>query len=336
MGAPSNQYVYRVLGTSRQAMHQFFSRRKAFQEQLYACESALLVLRKDHPRLGLKKAYLMIRPAGIGRDRFVRQMTIWGHALERKYSYIRTTRSNGNRYPNIATGLVINDINRIWQSDTTYFLLNGRFVFLTFIIDVYSRVIIGYCASSGLKATANAKALKMALRTRNGVDLSELIFHSDGATQYRSEIFTYLLCLHGITSSMCQVALNNAYAEKINDVIKNEYLTAYQIKTMEQLKYRLGKTVRNYNEKRHHRRLPKELAPTKYEEYLRSTPITQRVPLLIKDGQSCEQNMEVEKARKYLFDTPATWVANGGAKKILPAFIALGQEKQNDQLALDL
>ena len=317
-------------------MHQFFSRRKAFQEQLYACESALLVLRKDHPRLGLKKAYLMIKPAGIGRDRFIRQMTIWGHALDRKYSYIRTTRSNGNRYPNIATGLVINDINRIWQSDTTYFWFNGRFVYLTFIIDVYSRVIIGYCVSSDLKASANVKALKMALRTRHGVDLSELIFHSDGATQYRSEIFISLLCLYGITSSMCRVALNNAYAENINGVIKNEYLRAYPIKTMEQLKYRLGKAVKNYNEKRPHRRLPEELAPTKYEEYLRSTPITQRVPLLIKDGQSCEQNMEVEKARKYLFDTPATWVANGGAKKILPAFIALGQEKQNGQLALDL
>ena len=314
-------------------MNQFFKRRQALNERLLACESALLTLRKDHARLG-KKAYIMINPDGVGRDRFIRQMTQWGHALERKYSYMRTTRSDGCRYPNTAKGLIINDINRIWQSDTTYFYLNGRYVYLTFIIDVYSRLIIGYCVSSDLKATANVKALKMALKARRDVSLSELIFHSDGGTQYRSAIFIRLLSQYGITSSMCQVALDNAFAEKINDVIKNEYLSAYQIKTMQQLKYRLRKDVNNYNEKRIHGQLPEKLAPADFEEYLKSTPIKQRYPLLIRDGQSRGQEQELVAAGKNLFDTAATWVANGGIKKILPAFIALGQEKQNGQIAL--
>jgi transposase InsO family protein len=335
MGAPSNERVYKVFGTSRQALRQFQQRQTDLEERLLAAESALLVLRKDHPRLGLKKAYQMIKPAGLGRDRFVRQMTIWGHALDRKRSYTRTTRSSGYRFPNLIKNLVVNDINRIWQSDTTYFYLVDRYVYMTFIIDVYSRLIVGYCASTDLRATANIRALNMALSNRQGMDLSELIFHSDGASQYRSQDFVELLRAASISSSMCEVALDNAYAEKVNDVIKNEYLSAYQLTTMEQLRYRLKRAVANYNEVRIHGQLPIKLAPADYERYLsHSHDYTTRTALWIREGQGERQEYE-PRAVQDLRDDAATWVASGVITQILPAFVTLNLQKQNGQLALD-
>ena len=328
---PSAEQVYAVLGSSRQAVHQYWQRYHYVQEQLLLSEKQLLSHRVYHPRLGLKKAYDMIQPAGIGRDRFVRQMTLWGHALGVKRSHIRTTRSGSHRYANLIKLLLINYINRIWQSDTTYYRLVDRFVYITFIIDVYSRLIVGYCLSESLSGQANVRALQMALRMRQGADLSELIFHSDGATQYRSGAFVALLAQHGISSSMCDVALDNAYAEKLNDVIKNEYLEPRNVRTLSQLRYHLPRAVSNYNEVRHHGSLPLKLAPMQYERYLKQHP-QGHIPLLIKDGQA-SQREHYPMAGQNLIDVPATWLSED-VDQILPAFIKRNVPKENGQLQI--
>ena len=294
-------------------------------------EKQLLDLRAAHPRLGLKKAYDMIRPEGVGRDRFVHQMTQWGHALRVKRNHIRTTRSGPYRYANLIKLLFINYINRIWQSDTTYYRLVDRFVYITFILDVYSRFIVGYCLSESLSSRANVRALQMALRIRRGADLSELIFHSDGATQYRAGAFRALLTQHGITSSMCTVALDNAYAEKINGVIKNEYLESRQVSSLSQLRYHLARAVKNYNEVRHHGSLPVKLSPLQYEHYLRQYP-QGYLPLLIKDGQARQREYEPMAAQN-LVDAPATWTSED-VDQILPAFIKQRLPRENGQLRL--
>lgn len=329
---PSAEQVYAVLGSSRQAVHQYWQRHHYVQEQLLLSEKQLLAYRAHHPRLGLKKAYDMIRPAGIGRDRFVRQMTLWGHSLRVKRSHMRTTRSGSYRYANLIKLLLINYINRIWQSDTTYYRLVDKFVYITFIIDVYSRLIVGYCLSESLSGQVNVRALQMALRTRQSADLSELIFHSDGATQYRSGSFVALLAQHGISSSMCDVALDNAYAEKLNDVIKNEYLEPRNVRTLSQLRYHLPRAVSNYNKVRHHGSLPLKLAPMQYEQYLKQHP-QGHIPLLIKDGQASQREHQ-PMAGQNLINVPATWLSED-VDQILPAFIKRNLPKENGQLQIN-
>lgn len=331
LAKPSAQQVYAVLGSSRQAFSQYWQRFHKLEEQFVLCEQRLLELRTHHPRLGLKKAYEMIRPAGIGRDRFVQRMTEWGHALPIKRSYIRTTRSGSYRYANLIKMLLINYINRIWQSDTTYYRLVDRFVYITFILDVYSRLIVGYCLSESLSSQANVKALQVALRQRRGGDLSELIFHSDGATQYRAGALVKLLAQHGISSSMCETALDNAYAEKINDVIKGEYLQPRNVRTLSQLRYQLPLAVKNYNEVRHHGSLPLRLAPMEYEQYLVQHP-QGYIPMLIKDGQARQREYRPMAAQN-LIDTPASWLCED-IDQILPAFIKRDLPKKNGQLKM--
>lgn len=331
LAKPSAEQVYDVLGSSRQAFSQYWQRFHELEQQFLLSEQQLLGLRTHHPRLGLKKAYDMIQPAGIGRDRFVQQMTKWGHALPIKRNYIRTTRSGSYRYANLIKMLLINYINRIWQSDTTYYRLSDRFVYITFILDVYSRVIVGHCLSESLSSQANIRALQMALHQRRGVDLSELIFHSDGATQYRAGALVRLLAQHGISSSMCETALDNAYAEKINDVIKGEYLQPRNVRTISQLRYHLPLAVKNYNEIRHHGSLPLKLAPLEYEQYLSQHP-QGYTPLLIKDGQARQREYRPLAAQN-LIDAPASWLYED-VDQILPAFIKRNLPKENGQLKM--
>lgn len=333
MSSPNKEATYAVLGTSRQSLSQHLARQIQRIDRVYSAEAMLLTHRGDHGGLGLEKAYYMINPEGLGRDAFLREMTLLGHALERKRNYGRTTHSTGFCYPNLIKNLVIIGLNRVWQSDTTYYRIGDRHYYLTFIIDVYSRVITGYCVSDNLRSSANIKALKMAIHTRKGMDLSELIFHSDGGRQYHSGGFADLLREHGISSSMCSSPLNNAYAEKLNDVIKNEYLEHRQIDSFSRLKSQTKKAIINYNKVRHHGQLPMRISPLEYERYLSENEAPRPPALLIRDGQA-ERVEEIPIAAQNL-----TYPGSGafdGTNQILPAFVKLGLPKENGQLTLSL
>lgn len=329
----SKEQIYLVLGSSRQALQQYMSRREHYEECVDTAERMLLLLRANHGGLGLEKAYYMIKPEGLGRDAFIAQMSLRGHGLKRKRSFVRTTRSTNIRFPNLINSLIIKGINRIWQSDTTYYRIAEIFYYLTFIIDVYSRVIIGYCVSKDLRAQANVSALRMALKHRKNMDLTELIFHSDGGSQYRYEPFVELLRKHTISSSMCHVAQDNAYAEKINDVIKNEYLQHWIIRDFPQLKRSVKKAVGNYNKVRIHGQLPKRVAPLEFEHYLEDTDKSDAPCLLIKDSQARQWEYQPTGVQNLSYPSSR---ACEGITQILPAFVKLVESKNNGQLALNL
>lgn len=327
--------IYGALGTSRQAVAQYCQRRDHYMEAVDEAQATLLLMRRDHAGLGLVKAYHQIKPPLLGRDRFVFEMTGLGHALPRKKNYTRTTRSDGYRFPNLIKGLVISGVNQVWQSDTTYFRIGERWFYLTFIIDIYSRLMVGYHASTSLKAEANIAALKMALKQRAGQDLSQLIFHSDGGTQYRFKPFVELLRNQGISSSMCEAATDNAYAEKLNDVIKNEYLSYGNASDLRSLRRILTKSVNNYNRTRYHGQLPIKCAPFGYEQWLQTDEgITERPLQLIRDGQGPAIEWEPDVGGQDL--THPVLRATKGVSQILPAHIILDLPKEDRQLALPL
>lgn len=333
MSSFTQSYIYEVLGSSRQALAQHQRRELDREQALNELELLLVGYRKDHPSLGLVKAYYLLNPSSIGRDRFVAEMTYRGYALARKKSYKRTTYSNGRGFCNLIKLLIINGLNLIWQSDTTYFRVKEHFYYLTFILDVYSRRILGYCVSDHLRAIANVKALKQAFRSRKRADLSQLIFHSDGGAQYLDQGFVELLRERGISSSMCNAATDNAYAEKLNDVIKNEYLEHYGIKDMNELKRIVKRTVNNYNEVRPHGQLPHRSNPIDFEMYLCKIAIKDRPLLRIKDGQA---------PRVSNYEYPDIQMHNIGLwapkqiTQIMPAHVTLQQPMSDPQLVLDL
>jgi putative transposase len=142
----------------------------------------------------------------------------------------------------------------------------GSFCYIVFIIDIYTKVIRGYQASDHMRAEANLSALKMALQKNTNVN--GLIHHSDRGSQFIDNAYRELLAANGMLLSMGLIAQENAYAERINGTIKNEYLHYKTINSLADLKRELKKAVEHYNTKRIHRHLPGKQCPAQFESQL--------------------------------------------------------------------
>ena len=293
--------LYTVIGISKQAVHKHQNRFLNEQDGLVALSTEVDQIRNEHGGCGVEKLYYMLNPDWIGRDKFIEAMMKMGYGIQHPKNFIRTTYSiKENYYPNLISGLQIMSINLVWQTDITYFLVGNKFCYLTFIIDVYSRRIIGYYASENMRAEANIKALTMAFKTRKGMELNMLIHHSDRGSQYIDKQYNKLLKENNISISMSINAYENAYAERINGIIKNEYLKYKSIETIAQLKNQLSKAVNHYNNKRIHNSLPFKQSPVKFEENIISLT-TQRRPKVI---VYAEGNYKIKEASSLLDFNP--------------------------------
>ncbi len=184
-------------------------------------------------------------------------------------------------------GKEINAPNEIWQSDITYIEVGKRFYYVVFIIDVYTKKIVGYNVSDSLRAEANVKALKMALKMNN----APRIHHSDRGSQYIYKPYIELLKSNNSLISMGLIAQDNAYAERINRTIKEEYIEYWKPKDYQQLKRYISKAVNNYNSKRGHQNI-NNMAPIEFENYWNNLSENHKPKitifddeLLIKSGQ---------------------------------------------------
>jgi transposase InsO family protein len=172
-------------------------------------------------------------------------------------------------------GLELDNINQVIQTDITYYFVSGRFYYLTFIEDIYSKRITGYHIGKNMQAEGNISALEMALKTRKGTCLKGLIHHSDRGKQFIDKEYRKLLADNTIQMSMCKQAQENAYVERLNRTIKEEYLYAWTINDYRSLVKSVNKAVKLCNEARPHKSL-KMMSPNQYEEYIRSLGAEQR------------------------------------------------------------
>jgi len=240
--------LYKEVGLSKQAVAQYDVRQKIFDSKVEQMILEADELREDHPGCGVEKMYYTLKPDFIGRDRFVELMLELGYRLKRKKNYKRTTIASKLYYPNLIKGMEVDRPSMIWQSDITYIPIGNKHYYAVFIIDVYSKKIVGYKVSDNMRATANMDALNMALKEND----APLIHHSDRGRQYIYKRYKALLKKNHTQISMALSAQDNAYAERINRTIKEEYLDYWKPKSFNQLKKMTAKAVRNYNKKRVH------------------------------------------------------------------------------------
>lgn len=257
--------LYDVVGISKQAVHQYRKRGSSIEFKVEQIMIQADNLRKEHGGCGVRKMYGTLQPDFIGRDKFEKLMMQNGYRVKRPKNYTKTTIPAHYKYPNLIEGSIVNQINQVWQSDITYILVNGQFYYIVFIIDVYSRRIVGYQASDHMRSEANVMALRKAFQLRSSDDLTNLIHHSDRGSQYISKDYTSLLENKDIKISMGLKATDNAYAERLNGIIKNEYLKYKDMGSLNDLKRELKKAVKHYNEKRTHINLDK-VNPVDYEQ----------------------------------------------------------------------
>jgi putative transposase len=249
------------VGITRQAYYQ-----DNWKEQLEGIREELVLLevsriRVNHKRIGTRKLYQLLTPAlaehhiKMGRDKLFDLLSIH-HLLirRRRRNYVTTWSKHWLRkYPNLIRGFVPTTPNQLWVSDITYWKINHHPVYVTLITDAYSHQIVGYHLSLTLEAVECCKALEMALQAL-GCIAENLIHHSDRGLQYCSHQYTELLHKFAIQISMTESGdpLENAVAERVNGIIKEEYLEVQGITSVKGAMAYLPKAIVLYNTERPH------------------------------------------------------------------------------------
>ena len=241
--------LYQTIGISKQAVDQYARRQTCFDDKIRQLTIEADELRSEHPGCGVEKMYYTLKPDFIGRDRFIELFMDLGYRIKRFKNYRRTTIASKIYYPNLIKGALVRQPSHIWQSDITYISVENKFYYAVFIIDVFSKEIVGYQVSDHMRAVANVNALRQALSSYK----APLIHHSDRGSQYTYIEYVNLLKQHNCAISMGLTAQDNAFAERINRTIKEEYLAYWNPKTFSELKNQVKKAVENYNSKRIHK-----------------------------------------------------------------------------------
>lgn len=220
--------------------------------------------REQMPRLGSRKLYILIKQnfgsqAGLpGRDKFVDLLSEQGLLLriKRRKRY-RTTDSEHpfKRYPNLIRDKVFTAPNQAWVSDITYVETRDGVCYLSLITDLYSRKIVGWALGKTLQTIHCRSALQMALQSLSyPQDSRGLIHHSDRGCQYCSFDYVNELKSRGMRISMTESGdpLENAVAERVNGIIKSEWLYGVDIKNYEDCRGRVSRAIKAYNDLRPH------------------------------------------------------------------------------------
>ena len=284
--------LYEIVNITKQAHLSFINHQELYQQKILIILNAIAELRNLHPQMGAKKMYHILKPEDIGRDKFMAIAVANGYGVQKQRNFQRTTYSSHiYKYKNLINGTVIFDINNIWVSDITYFKVEEIYYYLTFIEDLYSRRILGSIAYPSLEAKANLYALSMAFKTRGIERYDNLIHHSDRGTQYTSNAYTEALLKKNIRISMCDSVYENTHVERVNGIIKNEYLQHWTINNFSTLKRCLKQAVYLYNNKRPHMAL-NYMSPVAYEEYLKNIPLSERKSLHLYTTNTLEENIK--------------------------------------------
>ncbi len=225
-------------------------------------------VRKNHPRMSARTMYRMILPQTIGRDKFECLCLENGFRVKKQKNYRVTTNSKGVvRFPNLIQDIEVTAVNQVFVSDITYYEMNGRFEYITFIMDLYNREIVGSSISDNLRTESTTiPAIRQLIRTRGVQNLEGAIFHSDGGGQYYCKKFKAITEKLNMHNSMTQEKVNeNSHAERLNGVIKNDYLYPYQPDNKQALRKDLKKAIWMYNNEKPHSSL-NNLTPVQYRK----------------------------------------------------------------------
>ena len=248
-------------GITRQAYYQSSWRAMDAGIESHLVLSAVRTIRINHPRIGTRKLYEMIKPFMIdhqikmGRDALFNLLSINNLLVRRRQRRISTTNSyhRFRKYPNLIRGYEATRPEQLWVSDITYWKIKKGHVYISLITDAYSHKIVGYQVAESLATMESLKALRMALKTK-GKQSMNLIHHSDRGIQYCSKSYVKLLQDYEVRISMTENGdpLENAVAERINGILKHEYLENYEARNIKEAKAILKANVELYNNERPH------------------------------------------------------------------------------------
>ena len=274
--------ICRVLDVSASAFYHRATGRRSQRaiddERLLGCVREIHAA--NYYAYGYRKMWLALKRAGetVGRDHVKRLMHAHGiQGAKRRGKPWRTTIADpaATRSPDLVNRDFSADRpDALWVADFTYVRCYEGMVFFSFVIDVFSRRIVGWQFASHMCTDLVLDALRMALtRREHGADV-DLIHHSDAGSQYTSFAFQQVLDDHHVLGSIGSVgdAYDNALAESFVDTFKTELIADRVWRTRTQLELAIVEWVAWFNNDRLHESLG-DIPPAEFETLSSSSTV---------------------------------------------------------------
>jgi len=246
----------RHLGISKQAYYKFQKNQGKQKRKEGEIISKVLKVRQEQPRIGTRKLhYILKSQISIGRDKLFEILRKEQMLIKKRRKYVKTTNSKHwmRTYADSSKQLELKRPEELWVADITYLSTREDTLYLHLVSDAYSKKIMGYRLSMDLKAETTLKALQMALKRRVYKN-RELLHHSDRGLQYCSRIY-----IDELLRNKCQISMtqdgspyDNAVAERINGILKDEFYCDENFDSFEQAKKHVEQSILIYNTKRPH------------------------------------------------------------------------------------
>ena len=251
-------YLCRLFGQSRQSYYRSFWRVSKKQHQSNQVLNKVNQIRSIMPRVGTRKLYHLLGEdfglLHIGRDKLFCILRANQMLIKPKRNYRITTDSHHRfrKHKNLIIDMPLERPEQVWVSDITYIGGRDRNCYLALVTDAYSKKIMGYDVSNSLATDGSLRALNMAIKQRKYKD--RLIHHSDRGLQYCSDNYQAALKKKRIIPSMTERydTYANAIAERINGILKQEFLLEEYRVDVQTMKLLVEDAVNIYNTKRPH------------------------------------------------------------------------------------
>jgi putative transposase len=217
-----------------------------------------------HPFYGIRRITEYLRSQGhrVNRKRVSRLMRKMGLMAIYPKRNLSKNRTEFKKYPYLLRGLEIDRVNQVWSTDITFIKLSKGFIYLTVVMDWFSRYVLSWQYSTTLDGKFCLEALEDALKSGKPE-----IFNSDQGVQYTSLSFTSRLEESGIRISMDGKgrALDNVFVERLWRSLKYEEVYLNEYSSVIEAKQRIDEYFKFYNEERPHQSLGYQTPKTIYD-----------------------------------------------------------------------
>ncbi len=279
--APSTYYAHKARPVTEAALH-----------EAYLANALVTVWQENWGVYGARKLGIAARRAGIevGRDQVARLMRLAGiaGAVRGRHRTRTTVRDqSAARHPDLVKRAwdAPSRVDQLWVADFSYVWTLTGFVYVAFVMDVFSRRILGWRVSASKRTPLVTDALHQSLTTRRIAESrwesTGLIHHSDAGSQYTSVAFTAELLQHGMAGSIGTVgdALDNALCESTIGLFKTEAIddggpTWTDRRAVE---WQVARWVHWYNHQRIHSSIG-DLPPIEFEQHHRQAKTVATTP----------------------------------------------------------
>ena len=217
--------------------------------------------RKILSRLGTRKLHHLIKEELVqeslkcGRDKLFTYLREDDLLIKPKRRYVQTTDSKHwlRKYPNIIKNITITEPEQVWVTDITYIKTAEGNCYINMVTDAFSRKIMGYVIADNMETSSMIEAYKMALSNKIYKETST-IHHSDRGLQYCSKEYVKLSKSNNCLISMTENGdpYENALAERMNRIIKEEFGLGETLKTKQHSYQLIKEAVYLYNNYRPH------------------------------------------------------------------------------------